>query len=74
VVENAVVAAGASIGEGSTVVGSIVGADAHVGSGCALAGMAVVGPGAQVGGHNRLDHGLRIGAGAIIPEEALRFS
>ena len=73
-VENAVIAAGASIGEGSTVVGSIVGADALVGPGCALAGMAVVGPGAQAGAHNRVDYGLRIGAGAGIPEEALRFS
>jgi hypothetical protein len=33
-----------------------------------------VGPGATLGGGNVLDHGLRIGAGQVIPEKALRFS
>ena len=32
------------------------------------------GPGAEVGEGNVLDHGLRIGAGQHIPDEALRFS
>jgi mannose-1-phosphate guanylyltransferase len=74
VVENAVIAAGATIGEASTVIGSIVGADVRLGSGCTVAGMAVVGPGATLGPGNHLDHGVCVGAGATIPEEALRFS
>jgi mannose-1-phosphate guanylyltransferase len=74
IVENAVVAAGAVVGEGSTVIGSIVGADARVGRGCSVNGLAVVGPGADLAPRNALDHGLRVGAGASIPEEALRFS
>ena len=36
--------------------------------------LAVVGPGARVGTRNVLDHGLRIGAGQTVPDEALRFS
>ncbi len=43
-------------------------------AGCTVAGMAVVGPGATLGSDNHLDHGLCVGAGATIPEEALRFS
>ncbi len=74
IVENAVVGAGASVGEGSSVIGSIVGPDASVGVGSSVAGLAVVGPGAQLGPRNGLDHGLRVGAGATIPEGALRFS
>jgi mannose-1-phosphate guanylyltransferase len=73
VVENAVVAEGAVVQAGSSVVGSIVGAGARVAAECALGGLAVVGPGADVGARNTLDHGLRIGAGASIPAEALRF-
>ena len=74
IVENAVVAEGAVVGEGSSVTGSIVGAMARIGSRCSVAGLAVVGPGAELAAHNDLDHGLRVGAGASIPEEALRFS
>jgi mannose-1-phosphate guanylyltransferase len=74
VVENAVVGSRAAVGAGSTVVGSIVGDDARVGVGCELHNLAVVGPGATLGGGNVLDHGLRIGAGQLIPEKALRFS
>jgi UDP-3-O-[3-hydroxymyristoyl] glucosamine N-acyltransferase len=56
------------------VVGSIVGDDADIGPGCELHNLAVVGPGASVGGGNVLDHGLRVGAEQRIPEGALRFS
>jgi mannose-1-phosphate guanylyltransferase len=74
VVENAVVGAGTSIGTGTHLAGSIVGDGVELGAGCQLSGLAVVGPGAVVGSGNVLDHGLRIGAGQRIPDEALRFS
>jgi mannose-1-phosphate guanylyltransferase len=74
VVENAVVGSRATVGAGCSVIGSIVGDDAEVGSECELHNLAVVGPGASLGGGNVLDHGLRIGAGQRIPEKALRFS
>jgi mannose-1-phosphate guanylyltransferase len=74
VVENAVVGARTRVGAGASVVGSIVGDDAEIGSGSQLHNLSVVGPGAKVGGGNVLDHGLRVGAGQHIPDEALRFS
>lgn len=74
VVENAVVGSRTTIGARATVIGSIVGDDAAIGSGCELHNLAVVGPGATVGDGNVLDHGLRVGAGQEIPDEALRFS
>jgi mannose-1-phosphate guanylyltransferase len=74
VVENAVVGARTTVGAAATVVGSIVGADATLGKGCELHNLAVIGPGAAVGDGNVLDHGLRIGAGQRIPDEAIRFS
>ena len=72
--ENAVVGARTQVGPGASVVGSIVGDDARVGAGCELHNLAVVGPGAELGERNVLDHGLRIGAGQQIPDDALRFS
>ncbi len=74
VVENAVVGEGTSIGAGTRVVGSLVGDGVELGAACELSGLAVVGPGAVVGDANVLDHGLRVGAGQRIPDEALRFS
>jgi mannose-1-phosphate guanylyltransferase len=74
VVENAVVGARTRVGSGASVVGSIVGDDAELGQGCELRNLAVVGPGARVGGGNVLDHGLRVGADQHIPDGALRFS
>jgi len=74
VVENAIVGSRATVGAGCSVIGSIVGDDAELGSECELHNLAVVGPGASLGGGNVLDHGLRIGAGQRIPEKALRFS
>jgi len=74
VVENAVVGARAVVSAGSQVVGSIVGDDAKLGRDCEVRNLAVVGPGASLGGGNELDHGLRIGAGQRIPDGAVRFS
>ena len=74
VVENAIVGARTYVGAGASVVGSIVGDDAQLGAACELHNLAVVGPGAAVGKGNVLDHGLRIGAGQLFPNEALRFS
>ncbi len=74
VVENAVVGVGTRVGREATVVGSIVGDDAEIGAGCEVRDLAVVGPGAIVGAGNELDHGLRVGAGQRIPDEAIRFS
>jgi mannose-1-phosphate guanylyltransferase len=74
VVENAVVGTRTRVGARARVVGSIVGDDARVGAGCELHNLAVVGPGAELGDGNVLDHGLRIGAGQQIPDDAIRFS
>lgn len=74
VVENAVVGARTRIGTGSVVTGSIVGDDAELGAGCEVRNLAVVGSGATLGGGNELDHGLRIGARQVIPDDAVRFS
>ena len=74
VVENAVVGARTRVGPRASISGSIVGDDARVGAGCELHNLVVVGPGAEVGDRNVLDHGLRIGAGQHIPDDALRFS
>jgi mannose-1-phosphate guanylyltransferase len=74
VVENAVIAEGAVVEAGSRVVGSIVGPNARVAGECSLDDLSVVGPDAALGARNTLDHGLRIGAGATIPADALRFA
>ncbi|HET7743963.1 MAG TPA: NDP-sugar synthase [Gaiellaceae bacterium] len=74
VVENAVIGGSTTIAAGASVVGSIVGAEAEIGPSCEVRNLAVVGPGAALGAGNELDHGLRIGAGQRIPEQAVRFS
>ena len=74
VVENAVVGARTVVGAGSEIVGAIVGDDVELGQDCEVRNLSVVGPGASLGANNELDHGLRIGAGQRIPEQALRFS
>jgi mannose-1-phosphate guanylyltransferase len=74
VVESAVVGSRAVVGRDAVVVGSIVGDDAVLGAGSQARNLAVVGPGASVGGGNVLDHGLRVGAGQAIPDRALRFA
>jgi mannose-1-phosphate guanylyltransferase len=70
--DNAVVGAGAQIGEGCSVIDSIVGEDAVLGDGCQVTGLSIVGPGARVGARNRLVPGVRIAAGAVIPDDALQ--
>lgn len=74
VVENAVVGSRVRLGTGAVVVGSIVGDEAVLGPDCDVRNLAVVGPGASLGGGNALDHGLRIGADQTIPDHALRFA
>ena len=73
-VENAVIGARATIGAATVVVGSVVGDDAHLGEGCEVRNLSVIGPGVELGRGNALDHGLRIGADQKIPNLALRFS
>jgi len=51
-----------------------VGQGARLGAECAVAGLAVVGPGSTIGDGNQLDHGLRVGADIEIPAGAVRFS
>ncbi len=73
-IDSTVIAAGARVGEATTIVGSIVGEHADVGAGCRIQGLSVVGPGARVGERNMLDHGIRIAAGETIAPDALTFS
>jgi mannose-1-phosphate guanylyltransferase len=74
IVENAVVGARAIVGARSSVIGSVLGDDVILGAGCEARNLAVVGPGAELGDANELDHGLRIGADQRIPAKALRFT
>ena len=67
-------AAGAILGPGAHVVGSLVGEAAEIGEGCEVRGLSVVGPAARIGRGNMLDHGLRVGAGREVPPESLTFS
>ena len=73
-VESAVVGAGASVGAGTDVSGSIVGERARIGEGCEIRGLCVVGPGAEVGDRNMLDHGMRVAADETIAAGAVSFS
>lgn len=72
VVENAVIGNGAVVGQDTTVTGSIVGEGARIGAGCTIAGLCVVGPEATLGSGNDIDRGVRVAAGGVIPERALR--
>jgi len=74
IVESSVLGAGATVGSHAVLVGSVVGDGADVGDACEIRNLAVVGPGATIGSGNALDHGLRIGADQVIPDQALRFS
>ena len=56
------------------MIGSIVGGRATIGADSQVYGLAVVGPGAEVGEGNMLDHGVRIAADVTIPPGALTFS
>ena len=74
VVENAIVGARTQVGAGASVVGSIVGDDARARRGVRAPQPRRRRTWARVGEGNVLDHGLRVGAGQRIPDEALRFS
>jgi mannose-1-phosphate guanylyltransferase len=74
IVESSVLGADATVGSHAVLVGSVVGDGADVGEACEIRNLAVVGPGARIGSGNALDHGLRIGADQVIPDQALRFS
>ncbi len=73
-VESSVVGAGAVVGPRTHVMGSIVGEQAEIGAGCEVRGLCVVGPGAQVGDGNMLDHGMRVAANQTIAAGAVSFS
>jgi len=53
---------------------SRVGERAVVGADCEVRGLSVVGPSAEVGDRNMLDHGVRIASGERIAAGALHFS
>jgi mannose-1-phosphate guanylyltransferase len=74
IVEDAVVGARANVGAGTHVQGSLLGEGAEVGEACAVSGLSVVGPAARVGDRNTLDHGLRVGAGQVIPAGSIDFA
>ncbi len=73
-IDSSVIAAGAVVGTGAVVHGSIVGEQARIGAGTHVRGLAVVGPHAEVGEGNMLDHGIRIAAGERIADRTLSFS
>jgi mannose-1-phosphate guanylyltransferase len=74
VVEHAIVQSGAQLGPECSVTRALIGESAVLGAGTTVAGLSVVGPGAQVGEGNRLDGGLRIAADAVVPPGAISFS
>jgi len=73
VVEGSVLMDGAVVEAGAVIRDSVVGAGASVGAGTVLEGV-VVGEAARVGAGNELLSGVRIWAGAEIPDGAVRFS
>ncbi|MDX6439350.1 MAG: mannose-phosphate guanylyltransferase [Gaiellaceae bacterium] len=73
-VEASVVGAGAVIGPRTHIAGSIVGEEAEIGAGCGVRGLCVIGPGAEVGDGNMLDHGMRVAADQKIAAGAVSFS
>jgi acyl-[acyl carrier protein]--UDP-N-acetylglucosamine O-acyltransferase len=56
------------------VAGSIVAERAEIGAGCEVRGLCVVGPGAEVGDGNMLDHGMRVAADQTIAAGTVSFS
>jgi mannose-1-phosphate guanylyltransferase len=73
-IESSVIGAGAVVGPRTNIVGSIVGEQARIGAGCEVSGLCVIGPGAEVGDGNMLDHGMRIAADQRISSGAISFS
>jgi mannose-1-phosphate guanylyltransferase len=64
---------GASVGERSTVRGSIVGPGAQIGDRCHVADGVVLGEGVKIGSDNVLTAGARIFPGVQLPEGAIKF-
>ena len=73
-IESSVIGAGAVVGPRTHVAGSIVGEQARIGAGCEIRGLCVIGPGAEVGDGNMLDHGMRVAADQTIAAGAVSFS
>jgi len=73
-IESSVVGAGAVVGPRTHVAGSIVAERAEIGAGCEVRGLCVVGPGAEVGDGNMLDHGMRVAADQTIAAGTVSFS
>jgi mannose-1-phosphate guanylyltransferase len=73
-IESSVIGAGAVVGPRTSITGSIVGEQARIGAGCEVRGLCVIGPGAEVGDGNMLDHGMRIAADQRIAAGAISFS
>lgn len=73
VLEDAVVGARARLGQAVHVHGAIVGEDATLGDGCNIRSLAVVGPGATLGGGNVLDAGIKVAADSVIAPGTLAF-
>ncbi|MDQ3167477.1 MAG: NDP-sugar synthase [Chloroflexota bacterium] len=72
-VDRAVFWSGVTLGDRTTVSGSIVGDGVTIGPGCDLTGDTVVGAGARIGAGNILTNGIRIAPGATLAEGVLTF-
>jgi mannose-1-phosphate guanylyltransferase len=72
-IEDSVLLAGARVGAGSVVRGSIISRDVVVGDGCHLEGEVVLGEGVQLGADNVLMAGARIFPGVQLPAGAIKF-
>jgi mannose-1-phosphate guanylyltransferase len=65
--------AGAEIGDGCVLRGSIVGPGVTVGAGTHVEGLAVLGKDVAIGAENQLMHGIRVFPGVSVPDRAIRF-
>ena len=63
----------ASVGQRSTVRGSIIGTGAQIGDHCHVEDRVVLGEGVKVGSDNVLAAGARIFPGVQLPEGAIKF-
>jgi mannose-1-phosphate guanylyltransferase len=73
VIERAVVMDGGVIGEGCVLRDCVLGPGVRIGPRTQIGGGAVLGEGAAVGADNVLANGVRVSAGASLPDGALRF-
>ena len=71
--DSSVVFDDAIIGEGATVIRSVIGAGSRVGNGSVISD-SVVGDHADVGAGNELLNGVRIWPGVRLPARSVRFS